>query len=323
VLQPAEFSVPGHIELIATVDRSKPRGGFSSFLEGAFTGEEIGQDQRGRQSALDGLTNALTRTPRFQVRSTGLQMTGSRAGQRMDIPLSWSEIGRIANRHNVDAVLVLESYDSDQRLNLKTRTSKKKNKDGVVVEKIKHIAEGNMRVKLGWRLYDPKERILVDEFTAYAEVDIDGDGDTEAAARADLPNQVTVARDVSYDAGIRYGMRIAPVWITVNREFYRTAKGDDKQAMQMGDRFVKTGDWEKAVAVWKDLVTNAIDPKTAGKAAHNIAVASERYDRLELALDWAQKAYTQYGNKNSRNYIRVIEQRMNDKRKVAQQMGNR
>jgi len=323
VLQPAEFSVPGHIELIATVDRSRPRGGFSSFLEGALTGEDIGQDRRGRQSALDGLTNALTRTPRFQVRSTGLEMTGSRGGQRMELPLSWSEIERIAQRHNVDAVLVLESYDSDQSVRTRTQKYTEKNKDGEKIEKIRYISEGNMQVKLGWRLYDPKSRIIMDEFSARADTDVKGRGATEAAARADLPDQVRVARDVSYDAGIRYGMRIAPVWITVNREFYRTAKKEDKESMQMADRYIKANDWDSAVKVWKDLLNTAVDSKTAGKAAHNIAVADERYDRLESALDWAQKAYTQYGNKNSRTYIRELEQRLNDRRKVEMQMNNR
>ena len=138
-----------------------------------------------------------------------------------------------------------------------------------------------------------------------------------------MPDQVRVARDVSYDAGIRYGMRIAPVWITVNRSFYRTAKGNDKEPMQSADRYTKADDWDKAIEIWKGLVNSASDPKTAGKAAHNIAVASERMDQLEYALDWAKKAYTQYGNKSSRTYIQEIERRLNDRRKVQQQWGIR
>ncbi|MEL6923616.1 MAG: DUF6340 family protein [Bacteroidota bacterium] len=322
VLQPAEFSIPSHLEVIVTLDRSKPRGGFGSFLEGTFSGEDIGQDRRGRQSALDGLTNALTRTPRFQVRSSGLEMTGSRGGQRMDAPLPWSEIERIADRHQADAVLVLESYDSDQYVRTRTQKYTEKNKDGEKIERIRHIAEGNMRVNLGWRLYDPSKRIIIDEFNAWADADVNGRGATEQQARADLPDQVRVARDVSYDAGIRYGMRIAPVWITVNRSFYRTAKGADKEPMQRADRFVKSDNWKEAVAIWEDLSRSATEAKTAGKAAHNVAVAHERYDRLELALDWAEKAYTQYGNKSSRSYIQELQQRLNDKRKVEMQMNN-
>ncbi|MBK6994268.1 MAG: hypothetical protein IPH31_04855 [Lewinellaceae bacterium] len=62
VLQPAQMTLPEHITTVAIVDRSKPSNGWSNFLEGLFTGEEIGQDRRSRQTAVDGLTNALTRS---------------------------------------------------------------------------------------------------------------------------------------------------------------------------------------------------------------------------------------------------------------------
>ena len=87
VLQPAVLTVPDHINTIALVDRSKPSNGWLNVLEGIFTGEAIGQDRRSREEAVHGLTNALTRTPRFQVKNTGIEMTGSKAGN--NLPVRW------------------------------------------------------------------------------------------------------------------------------------------------------------------------------------------------------------------------------------------
>ena len=321
VLQPAELTIPDHIEVIATLDRSRPRSGFRNALEAVFTGESIGQDRRGRESAIDGLTNALTRTPRFQVKSTGMEMTGSRNGNRMEAPLPWSEIERLAERHKVDAILAIESFDSDSRTYTKERKYTKK-VDGVEVDKIEYKTKQDIRVRVGWRLYDPKERIIVDEFTAISDIDVDGRGDTEELSVANLPDQIRVVRDVSYDAGVLYGMRIAPVWITVSRTFYTTSKKADKALMQKAARYTKSDNWEAATKIWKSLINQSLESKTPGKAAHNLAVAAERLGKLEYALDWAKKAYFDYGNKSSKNYIRDLERRLNDKRKVNRQMGN-
>jgi len=51
-----------------------------------------------------------------------------------------------------------------------------------------------------------------------------------------------------------------------------------------------------------------------------MAVAAEKSGNLEVALEWANKAWNEYGNKKARNYIETIKQRQNDARKVEYQM---
>ncbi|MBK6994271.1 MAG: hypothetical protein IPH31_04870 [Lewinellaceae bacterium] len=60
--------------------------------------------------------------------------------------------------------------------------------------------------------------------------------------------------------------------------------------------------------------------KAAGRAAFNMAVASEVSGNLDLALEWATKSWNDYGNKKARNYINIIKARQNDARKVDSQM---
>ena len=319
VLQPAAFSVPPHIKTVVTIDRSKPAKGFLNFLEGMVTGEGIGQDKQGRENALRGLGDALTRTPRFQVRSSSLELTGSKSGDRIIEPLSWAEIEQIANQYNADAVLAIEKYDTDQNISTRSREVKRK-KDGVEYTETVYSSKINMRIHIGWRLYDAINQVIIDEFEVTEGGDASGNGNTEEVALNDLPNQLNMARDISFEAGALYGMRIAPVWVTVNREFYTTAKGNDKEAMQRAARLTKANQWDKAAEVWRNLISTASERKTAGKAAHNMAVAAERAGHLDSALDWANRAYLDYGNKSSSDYGRELQWRIEDAKRVEQQL---
>ncbi|HNE49334.1 MAG TPA: hypothetical protein PK806_09125, partial [Saprospiraceae bacterium] len=74
-LKPATITLPDHIQSIGTIDRSMPEKGFSGILEGALTGEQIGQDKRGRQAAIEGFAKTLTQTPRFSIRPIATELT--------------------------------------------------------------------------------------------------------------------------------------------------------------------------------------------------------------------------------------------------------
>ncbi len=321
VLQPAQMTLPEHITTVAIVDRSKPSKGWSNFLEGLLTGEEIGQDRRSRQTAVDGLTNALTRTPRFQAKSTGLEMDGSKTGGRMPPALDWSEVDKICRDYNTNAVVTIESFDSDNSRSARPVSETKKDKTGKKYTVTTYQSQQRTGVRIGWRLYDPKTKIILDEFVTDDYLERRGNGTTERAALSNLPSQLDVTRDVAYNVGIEYGARIAPIYINVSRAYYTKAKGY-KDHMKEAARHLANRDIEKATTLWKKVIalSATTNRKAAGRAAYNMAVASEISGNLDLALEWAQKAYTDYGNKKAREYINIIKARKNDARKVDAQM---
>ncbi len=321
VLQPAQMTLPEYITTVAIVDRSKPSNGWSNFFEGLLTGEEIGQDRRSRQTAVDGLTNALTRTPRFQVKSTGLEMTGSKAGGRIPPALDWPEVEKICRDYGTNAVVTIESFDSDNARSARPVSTTKKDKTGKKYTVTTYESQQRTGVRIGWRLYDPKTKIILDEFVTDDYLERRGNGTTERAALSNLPAQLDVTRDVAYNVGIEYGARIAPIYVNVSRAYYIKAKGYKSQ-MRGAARHLANRDIEKATALWKKVIalSATTNRKAAGRAAYNMAVASEINGNLDLALEWAQKAYTDYGNKKAREYINVIKARKNDARKVDAQM---
>lgn len=323
VLQPAEMKLPDHISRVAVIDRSKPSKGWVSILEGIVTGEAIGQDKRSREEAVSGLTNILTRTPRFRVIGTGVEMTGSKGGVNLPEPLEWSQIEKICMDYGADAVVAIESFDSNNSSSARRVESKSKDKSGKEIINVHYDANQRTSVRMGWRMYDPKQKVILDEFVTDDYLEKTATGSTERAALSNLPSQVNVTRDVGYIAGKHYGMRIAPVYVEVDRNYYGKAKHYKAQFKQAA-RFASSDNWDKAAEIWKRIEATATENKKArGRAAYNMAVASELKGNLDLALEWAQKGWTAYGNKQARNYVSVIKRRQNDARKVDYQMNKK
>ncbi|MEM6319628.1 MAG: DUF6340 family protein [Bacteroidota bacterium] len=320
VLQPAEIFIPEHIETIVTIDRSKPAKGFLSFLEGAFSGEEIGQDKEGRIQALNGLTEALTRTPRFKVVHSGYQKTGANASLRLIEPMNWYEVKALCEEFNADAVLAIEMYDSDLVVETQERERKRKNKDGEEYTETYFRDDMDMAIKMGWRLYDPKTGTILDEFTTRDEDGGNAEGATEEKARANLPDPFQMGREISFIAGQLYGERIAPTWVSVNRSYYQTVKGAEQNDMERAVRMAKTKDWRGAAKVWTHIVQSSSNEETRGKAAYNIAVANECLGKLQVAKDWAQRAYVEFNNKKAKNYVNTIDQRIYERQLVEEQL---
>lgn len=320
VLQPAKFTVPENIAKIAVVDRSKPSNGWVNVLEGVLTGEAIGQDRRSREEAVAGLTEGLRNTPRFQVIPTGIEMTTTKGGVNMPAPLSWSEIERICRENNADAVVTIESFDSDNNTNTTRRESKTKDKNGKETITVRY--ESNMRtsVRMGWRMYDPKSKTILDEFVTDDYIPSNGSGSTERDALNNLPSQTSVSRRVAWMGGQHYGMRIAPTYVNISREYYAKAKGIKTQ-MKQAARFASSGSWDKAAEQWGRLYeTRKEERKTAGRLAYNMAVAAELKGNLPLAIEWAKKSWEVHGNKKAKRYIYELQDRMLDEKKVDKQM---
>lgn len=321
VLQPARFTVPEHISKLAVVDRSKPSNGWLNVLEGMVTGEAIGQDRRSREEAVAGLTEGLRNTPRFQVIRTGIEMTGAKAGVNLPQPLPWSEVENICRQHHADAVVTIESFDTDNNVSTARRESKSKNsKTGKETITVRYESDMRTSVRMGWRMYDPKSKIIIDEYITDDYTRSNGSGSTERAAVSNLPSQTSVTRRVAYMGGQHYGMRIAPTYVRVSRSYYGKAKGV-KSEMKQAARFAAAGSWDKAAEQWKRIYeTHQQDEKIAGRAAYNMAVAAEMRSNPVVALDWAKKSWEKYGNKKARNYIYTLENRLNDQRKTDEQM---
>jgi len=316
VLVPGIINVPQDIKKVGIINRSLPAKGSNvqNILEGIFSGESIMADREGSKNCVHGLSNQLNESPRFEailLESLDLRGTGTK---RFATPLHWNVVANYCELYDLDALVVLETFDSDISYREHSRKRNKK-VDDKKVEYTEYIANLLMNVNAGWRIYDIKNRKIVDEDSYMDDMEWHMSGDTPEEARHGLPQKRNAINKSGYHAGKQYGIRISPSWMHVSRAYYARENDDFKLAKRM----VKSQNWEAAAKVWEKY-TNNPDPKVAGFACYNMALANEMQGELEIALNWADKAMKKYGLKRAVSYVNILNRRIMDQERLRKQM---
>lgn len=315
---PAEIDIPTEVRSVAIIDRSAPENKWLNILEGGITGEGIGQDKVASQITLDGVSSILQNSDRYRTIRTNEVIKGSRSGSTFPDPLSWEIIEKIAKEYEVDVVLSLETFDSDFIVTNGTRVVERKNADGLMIHLPEFYARGVASVTLGFRLYDPVERSILDQYHFSDNLDWEASGNSIHDAVNQLIRKDAAIKDVSYNAGRSYAQRITPSWYRVTRIYYKKAKNNPD--LEEGARWMEANNWDNAIISLEKALERG-DQKSRGMAAHNLAVVYEILRNLENARNWAQKAWAQYENKDSKDYAYQLNLRMQDRERLKYQMG--
>lgn len=316
VLVPAQITVPSNIKSIAVTNRSLPGKGekFNNILEGVLTGEGIQVDREASFRCVDGVADVLVSSPRYTVKvPSNLDLRGLGTAQ-WPAPLEWNEVEQICKDNDVDALIALEIFDSNTGVRYSTHEAKKK-VDDKEVPYTEHKATMDIGIMAGWRIYDPINQSIVDQniFTDHKFWYAVGEKQDQAYGR--LPAQRACIIEAGKFAGSQYGIRISPVWVSVSRSYY--TKGTDDFAT--AKLKVRANEWAQAAEIWQKYISNS-DPKIAGRAAYNMALACEVDGKLDLAIDWAKKSYTEFKNKSARTYMNTLTQRQADQQRLNKQM---
>lgn len=316
VLVPAQITVPQHIQTVGVLNRSLPAKGegWSNFLEGFITGESIAADREGSYNVCKGLAFKVNTNPRFKAQlmeGEDLRGTGTK---EFPTPLSWAEVDALCKKYNVDAIVSLETFDSDIRRTSRTRQVERSvNGENVMVTEF--LEDLNIRVNAGWRIYDNVNKKIIDQDVFYDDKAWNAVGTTPEDALRKLPSKRGAINDAGYFAGEMMGVRISPNWVRVSRIYYK--KGDDR--LKSAKRFVKVNNWKEAVVLWSQSAKSP-DPKIAGRACHNMALAAEMEGELSIALEWANKAYKDFGLRKERAYINELNLRVMEVEKLKEQL---
>lgn len=317
VLKPAEITLEENIINVGVINRTYPTKDNKAWniIEGVLTGEGIGTDRRGSEATVDGMINVMSQSPRFKLMRLDIDnLKGSGTGQFPE-PLTKEVISDICQRNNLDALITLEAFDSDSRVNftpitIRTRVAKDVYKDLHGIR-----ADSRMNITVGWRVYNFKSELISDEYRYTDFLAFTGQGLTQNEALANLPSKYDALFQTGFHTGKRYGRRITPLWVTESRQYY--TKGNDE--LKKAAKKVKIGQWETAAEIWKKEALNK-EKKVAGRACYNMAVFSETRGNFDIALEWSNKAYSDFGNKKARSYSALIKRRMSDRKVLQQQM---
>lgn len=316
-MRPATITVPQNIQSLALINRTIPENQKVNVIEAILTTELPGQDKRSGEEALNGLNQRLMQSPRFQTKLTNVKLQGSGSGGRFPEPLSWHQIDSICAATGTDAVISLETFDSDAIITNYSKPVQQKKPDGTTTTIPKFYVEQLVIIKLGFRMYDPKARIIPDQHHYTYQMRWTTNGQTPQQALLSMMNKSEAIKRASYTAGEQYCTRISPSWYSAARTYFKKPGADMKTAA----RKASVRDWEGAAAMWENIVPTS-KMKKAGRAAHNLALANEVMGNLYLAKEWAQKAYSEYNCKQARSYAHILDTRIWEQEKLKEQMGD-
>jgi len=306
VMEPAPVTIPPYIKKVGIINRSLASDETKTVnvIDQVLSAEGPELDKAGAQESIIGLKDELLKNDRFtDVRlfdDLDLRTTG--AGQ-FPVALSWDIVKKICQANNVDAIFGLELFDTDSKINYTTVPVTLKTPFGSVPA-LEHHATMITTVKTGWRIYDPANNNIVDEFAISKNLTFTGQGINPVVAAAALIGRKDAVKQTANAVGHEYAAGLLPYWIRVTRDYY--VKGNE--AFERAKRKAQTRNWDEAGEIWAVETKN---PKSelAGRACYNMAIINEINGNLDEAIRWAQKAYEDHNNPLALKYVNILRNR--------------
>lgn len=320
LIRPADIHLDNRVSNILLVDRTEPDKKALGIIEGILTGEAPYEDKAAVQQLISSLRNEIQASPRFDVNSASGRFKGNSLSSAFPPQLPWATINALSNQYNAQVIVAVEIFDTDFIITDGKRRVKKTVGSGDnrrEIEVDEYYAEGVGNIKIGIRLYDNLNQRIIDEQLLNETNTWRASADSKADALAGLISKSRATQELAKGVGRNYAYKIAPLPITVSRSYYRRNK--KAPALERGTRLAEVNQWADAIEVWSSGL-NGVEEKYAGYMAFNVAVGYEVLGNLDEAINWAQRAYTQYGNRRAREYVTTLEIRKDSEARLEQQM---
>lgn len=316
VMRAAEITVNPEIKNIAIVNRSVPTA--KPTLESTLTAEMPAQDKDLSEECLRGMVETLNTSSRFKtVRVEGAMNAPDERSIAFGAPFSWTMVDSLCAANSVDALIVLEYFDTDFAILNPGATAAAAvgsvlNGGGGQVE-----ARGTATAHAGYRIYYPKTKSIIyeDRFDYKKTWTQQSTNPIDAVAKLIKKNQALI--EVSYETGSEFSMNVVPLYYWEHRDMYKGKKG----AMERGERQALARDWAGAIQTWTEVYETSTKGKTRAKAAFNTALGYEVQGDLIKAKEWVQKAYIEDGKDVALHYSNILEERIREQEALKVQTG--
>ncbi len=306
VMTPAPVTLPPNARTAAVVNRTRVEDNNRTIdaIHKTVSLESNALQSEGAKASMSGLADELMKNNRFSmVKPLDLDLRSFGAGV-FPSAMSWDTVERICRESNSDLLFSLELFDAESRV---AAPPARLNNIVGPVSALQQKVTMNTLVKTGWRIYDPASRTILDEWALSKELAWSGSALNPVAAANAIAGRKEAVKQVGAQAGQAYAYRIVPYSVRVSRYYY--IKGD--ASFSLATRMARTGNWDGAAKIWQQATNNA-SSKVAGRACYNMAIISEINGDLDGAIQWAQKAYENYGLRLALSYISVLRNRQSD-----------
>ena len=291
---PAIVDLPEHISTVALIDRSHSTNAVVNLLEKGLLGALNKEGGSPPKVCIDGLHDQINGGKIISAVRSDLMIKRPGSSLEFPNPIPWDEVSRLCIQYQTDALIAVEMFDVE-------------------------LLSDQAQVKVGFRLYDPVATMVIDQYQFFHTAGWKRPDTTLEGVIVRLASEEEAIYDASYHAGARYGRRILPSWQRVERKYYDKSKRDMNLAT--GARMMEVNDWDAAIESLQIAVESG-HRKTRGRAAHNLAVVYEIRGEHQKALEWARAAWGLYENKDSKDYPRILNRRINEVELIEQQEQN-
>ncbi|AWX45893.1 hypothetical protein HME9304_02924 [Flagellimonas maritima] len=318
VTEPAILSLPSDVGTIGIINRSlaSEKNNVIDKLDKILSLEGLNLDREGALAAITGLYTELERNSQFETIKIIDSIDVIRKGLSVfPAQLSWELVEQICNENNVDVLFSLEFYDTDTRADYQATIVNIPNNFGINAKVPGHRVTLQTMIKNGWRVYNPINKQILDEFISKDQIVSTGEGINPVKAIEAVMARKEAVIQLSNQLGNNYGLNLRQMRRRVARDYF--VRGTDN--FVIAKRRAQTGDWDGAAALWNTEVEHP-KRKIAGRAHYNMAIINEINGNLEKAIDWASKSYSDFGIREGLRYINILRRRVADHQEIERQL---
>lgn len=318
ITNPAKVFLSSDVKSVGIINRSEPSKGNVGLdkIDQILSAEGFNLDKKGAEAAISSLASELGMIKNFDEIKILDNIEEVKSGLGvLPATLSWEIIEKICAENNVDVIFSLAFYDTNTKSSFKVTTMPVENNLGIKVNVPAQEVSLNTLVNCGWRLYDPQTRLVIDERIYTKNMLFTGQGINPIKAVEAVKRRNETVQEYSKNVGIAYAERLVPNKIRISRDYF--VSGSDN--FKVAQRRALTGDWNGAADLWKEEL-NSSDSKIRGRANYNMAISSEIDGDLDLAIQYASKAYTDYKNSLALDYVNILKYRVQQNNILEQQL---
>lgn len=132
---------------------------------------------------------------------------------------------------------------------------------------------------------------------------------------SDMQRKREYYRALGLELGNYAGRLIYPNWVWVGRKYYNKGSREIKQAKSM----IQKGNWDIAEKQLEIALENNGSRKVQGRAYYNLALVKEGQGELDKAIEYAETAALQFGDKMANDYLVILRQRKRQIELIKQQ----
>jgi hypothetical protein len=305
---PPKIALPDEIQSMVLMNRSMTPA-FSDldqdsleslFIRKKLKMDDVFLDSLAADTTLQTIANSMYESGRYDVViPVRRNLPNHNLSYKSQSPsLSLDQVKQICNEFKTDALLCLENFNEKVNTSFHLESGNRY-ADGVGYTD--YSAYVQVAYHSNWKLYQPKEKLMVANFEVKDTIFWERNGNTLQETYENLPLIKEALIAGAIENADNLANYISPGWKPEERSYFITKNQEADKAVSL----LKKDEWKDAENVWMKFST-ATSASFRSKIEYNLALAAEMNGDLNKAVEWAKKSFQSKYSKVAEDYIKLL-----------------